>query len=53
MSRDKADFSPLKFGQRFEGTFSDDGRTINGLWESCHDGKSWEDDLQITYRRTT
>ena len=29
------------------------GETIDGRWEICHDGTTWEDDLQITYRRTT
>jgi hypothetical protein len=28
--RDLPDFSPLKFSQRFTGTFSDDGKTISG-----------------------
>jgi hypothetical protein len=51
--RDTADFSPLDFAQRFAGTFSNDHKTIDGRWESCHDGRTWEDDLQITYRRIT
>jgi hypothetical protein len=50
--RDTADFSPLDFAQRSVGTFSKDGKTIDGRWEICHDGTTWEDDLQITYRRT-
>ena len=48
--RDTADFSPLDFAQRFAGTFSSDGKTIDGRWESRHDGGTWEEDLQITYR---
>lgn len=51
--RDSADFSPLDFAQRFVGTLSDDGKTIDGLWEACHDGAIWEGDVAITYRRAT
>lgn len=47
----KADFSPLDFSQRFTGTFSDDGRTIQGRWETCHDGSTWEHDFDLVYRR--
>jgi hypothetical protein len=39
------------FSQRFTGTFGDDSRTISGLWELSRDGSSWDDDLEITYRR--
>lgn len=53
MWRDAADFSPLDFAQRFVGTFSDDGKTIDGRWEACHDGTTWEQDVAITYRRAT
>ena len=49
--RDKPDFSPLSFSQRFEGTFSDDGDTIAGRWEIAHDGSSWELDFHLTYTR--
>jgi hypothetical protein len=41
-----------RFSQRFTGTFADDGRTIEGLWTMCEDDVSWNDDLQITYRRS-
>lgn len=51
--RDTADFSPLDFEQRFVGTFGNDGKTIDGRFEICRDGTTWEDDLQINYRRTT
>lgn len=51
--RDTADFSPLDFAQRFVGTVSDDGRTIDGLWEARHHGTTWEDDVAITYQRAT
>jgi hypothetical protein len=37
------------FSQRFSGTFSDDGRRIDGRWEIAHDGKTWETDFDLTY----
>jgi hypothetical protein len=49
--RDKADFSPLDFSQRYAGTFSGDGKTIVGAWQICHDGKTWEHDFDLTYIR--
>ena len=49
--RDTADFSPLNFSQRFTGTFSDDGKTINGRWETSRDGSNWEHDFELTYRK--
>jgi hypothetical protein len=49
--RDEPDFSPLDFSQRFTGTFSDDGKTISGTWEICHDDKTWEKDFDLTYIR--
>jgi hypothetical protein len=39
------------FAQRFTGTFSDDGDTIDGYGELSRDGSTWGDDLTITYRR--
>ena len=39
------------FSQRFTGTISADGRTIDGLAELCRDGVTWERDLPITYKR--
>jgi len=50
--RDEPDFSPLDFAQRFTGTLSDDGTTIAGRWEICHDGATWEHDFDLTYRRS-
>jgi Protein of unknown function (DUF1579) len=50
--RDTADFSPLDFSQRFTGTFSEDGETIEGKWEICHDGSRWETDFEVSYRKT-
>ena len=49
--RDEADFSPLDFAQRYTGTFSDDGKTIAGAWEICHDGTTWEHDFDLSYTR--
>jgi hypothetical protein len=37
------------FSQRFTGTFSSDGGTINGLWEKSDDGSRWEDDFRLNY----
>ena len=39
------------FSQRFSGTFVDGGSKIVGLWKLSRDGKRWDDDLRITYRR--
>jgi len=47
LSRDEAD----PFPQRFTGTFSADGSTIVGRWEKAEDGRSWETDFNLTYRR--
>jgi hypothetical protein len=51
--RNSADFSPLTFSQRFTGTFGDDGKTINGRWETSNDGSSWEHDFGLTYTKVT
>ncbi|HEX6389021.1 MAG TPA: hypothetical protein VFZ89_06235 [Solirubrobacteraceae bacterium] len=51
--RDKADFSPLAFSQRFSATFGDDGRTITGAFEICHDGTTWEHDFDATYTKVS
>ncbi len=49
--RETPDFSPLPFSQRFEGVFGSDGRRIEGAWEICHDGSTWEHDFAMTYRK--
>jgi hypothetical protein len=50
--RTEPDFTPLAFSQRFEGTFSADRNTIDGRWESSHDGgQHWELDFAVTYTR--
>jgi hypothetical protein len=52
LSRTKPDFSPLRFWQRFEGTFSEDGGTIAGAWETSYDeGVTWEVDFHLTYTK--
>ncbi len=38
------------FFQRFIGTFRDDS-TIEGAWESSPDGKAWEPDFDMVYRK--
>jgi hypothetical protein len=50
--REREDFSPLNFKQRFEGTFSDDGRTIEGRFDKTGDDGEWELDFHMTYSRT-
>jgi hypothetical protein len=49
--REKPDFSPLDFSQRFTGTFSEDGNTIAGLWEIRHAGSDWQRDFDLTYTK--
>ena len=51
LRRDAPDFSPLTFAQRYRGTFADEGRTISGAWEICHDGETWEHDFDLTYTK--
>jgi hypothetical protein len=41
------------FAQRFSGTFGDDGTSITGSWEICHDGTNWEHDFDLTYTKVT
>ena len=50
--RDRPDFTPLAFAQRFTGTFGADGRTITGRWETSDDGgATWAHDFDLTYRK--
>jgi hypothetical protein len=51
LTRESPDFTPLDFRQRFTGTFSADGNTISGAWETGRDGGEWEHDFALTYRR--
>jgi hypothetical protein len=39
------------FFQRFTGSFSDDGDTINASWEKSSDGSAWQHDFNLTYKR--
>ena len=41
------------FSQRSTGTFSDDGDTVTTSGQYSRDGETWEDDLVLTYRRTS
>lgn len=41
------------FSQRMVGTFSADGASINMHGELSRDGTHWEQDLDVTYTRTT
>src|SRR5829696_1479699 len=50
--RDQPDFSPLDFAQRYEGTVATDGDTIEGRWETSHDGgATWGHDFGLRYTR--
>jgi hypothetical protein len=37
--------------QKFTATFSDDGSTITSRGQLSKDGRTWEGDLDLTYRR--
>ena len=49
--RETPDFTPLGFSQRFTGTFSDDGGTIHGRWETSRDGSTWKYDFDLRYTK--
>jgi hypothetical protein len=51
LERREKDFSPFEFSQRFTGTFTDDGKRIEGTWEISHDSKRWEKDFTLIYTR--
>jgi hypothetical protein len=51
-SRTKPDFTTLDFKQRLTWTFSDDGSAIRGTSQICEDDTTWQDDLEVTYRRS-
>lgn len=52
--RQKPDFSPLDFHQRFVGRLSKDGSTIKGTWETSTGRRSaWKKDFDLTYTRET
>ena len=39
------------FAQRYSGRLSADGTTIEGAWERCRDGTTWEHDFDLTYQK--
>jgi len=39
------------FHQRYIGAIRDQGRSIEGRWESSQDGSAWEPDFDLTYRK--
>ncbi|MBS1687168.1 MAG: hypothetical protein JSS96_00475 [Bacteroidetes bacterium] len=39
------------FSQRFEGKLSEDKNMISGAWEKSQDGKKWEHDFDLVYKR--
>jgi hypothetical protein len=49
--RTTPDFSPLDFSQRYTGSFSADGNTIRGAWETSDDGATWTEDFDLSYLR--
>jgi hypothetical protein len=49
--RDKPDFTPLDFAQRYVGELSPDGDTLDGRWEISDDGSAWRVDFTLTLRR--
>jgi hypothetical protein len=51
LERHTADFSALPFHQRWLGTLAADGDTILGRWETSPDGRDWELDFELEYRR--
>jgi hypothetical protein len=51
LARTKPDFSPFEFSQRFTGTFSADGKTIDAIWEIADDHKTWRKDFDLIYTR--
>src|SRR5690606_5429018 len=51
LERHVPDFSPLPFHQRWVGAFGVDGQTIEGRWEKSPDGRAWELDFELAYRR--
>ncbi|MDX6572605.1 MAG: hypothetical protein QOC86_1761 [Gaiellales bacterium] len=39
------------FAQRFTARFEDDGNTIVGRWETAQDGRDYELDFELIYRK--
>lgn len=51
LERTTADYSPLAFSQRFEGTFTADGDRIEGAWFMAEDHRTWVKDFDLVYSR--
>jgi hypothetical protein len=49
--RNRPDFTPLNFAQRFTGSFAADGNTIIAAWETSDDGEHWHKDFDLSYTR--
>jgi hypothetical protein len=50
--RERPDFTPLNFSQRYVGEFSDDGDTITGRWERGESlGAPLQHDFDLNYTR--
>ena len=41
------------FSQRLEAQVADDGDSFGGVWQLSRDDETWDEDLEITYRRAT
>src|SRR3954452_17715740 len=50
LAREKPDFSPLDFKQRYTGRLSGDGRRTDARWKT-DDGGGYELDFELTYLR--
>ena len=51
LERTKPDFSPFEFSQRFIGTFTNDGKRIDGTWQIGRDHNTWAKDFDLIYTR--
>jgi hypothetical protein len=51
LTRERPDFRPLDFAQRFTATIEDGGRVMRGAWEINEDGRSWHKDFDMIYTR--
>ncbi|WP_293310108.1 hypothetical protein [Pedobacter sp. UBA5917] len=40
-----------EFIQRFTGEINQDKNIISGYWEKCVDGRNWEHDFNLTYKK--
>jgi hypothetical protein len=51
LQRTEPDFTPLTFAQRFTGTLSADGNTIDAMWQTTEDSATWRKDFALSYTR--